>query len=173
MPYMTPKFTILARARSAGSSSPSGTPKMRRAVLACTSSPLSERLDQRRVLREVRHHAQLDLRVVGAHQQGARGRDEGPPDGAALRRAEGDVLQVGVARGEPPGGRHRLVEGGVHAPVGRPPTGGSATAGQRVEVGGLELGQRPVLEQELRERVLRGQFLEHALSRSRDSQYHA
>ena len=40
MPYITPKFTILARARSAGSSSPSATPKMRRAVLACTSAPL-------------------------------------------------------------------------------------------------------------------------------------
>ena len=112
----------------------------------------------------MRHHPQLDLRIVGAHQQVAVRRDEGPPDGAALRRAERDVLQVGVARGEPPRGRHRLVERGVHAAI-RPASGRYPIRhrGQRVEVGGLELAERPVFEQQLRERVLRGQLLEHAL----------
>ena len=52
----------------------SRTPKTCAAVAAWMSSSFDERLDQRGVLREVRHDAQLDLRVVGREQDRASGR---------------------------------------------------------------------------------------------------
>ena len=74
-----------------------------------------ERLEQARVLRDVRHDAQLDLRVIGRHDVAARRRDERLADAAPFRGADRDVLQVGVVAREPPGHRHRLPVVGVHA----------------------------------------------------------
>ena len=68
------------------------------------------------VPRQVRHDAQLDLRIVGRQQHVPRGRDEGLADAPALRRADRDVLQVRILRRQPAGRRHRLVIAGVHAP---------------------------------------------------------
>ena len=48
-------------------------------------------------------------------------------DLAALRGADGDVLQVRVAAAQPPGGGHRLVEVRVHAPVRGSTSRGSAS----------------------------------------------
>ena len=87
-------------------------------------------VEQERVLREVGHQAQLDLRVVGGHEQVAGRGDEGGANLAAERGADGDVLQVGVGRREPAGGGADLVEGGVHAAF------GVDQLRQRVEVGG-------------------------------------
>ena len=110
------------------------------------------------VAREVRHDAQLDLRVVRRDQARAGRRDEGLADAPALRRADGDVLQVGVVGGQAPGDRHGLRVRGVHA------------AGVRVDhlrqlvgVGGLELRDAAVLEQELGQRVVVGELGEHVL----------
>ena len=99
-------------------------------------------VEQQRVLREVRHQAQLDLRVVGGHEDVAGRGDEGGADLAADRGADGDVLQVGVGGGEASGGGADLVEGGVDAAF------GVGEVGKRVEVGALELGELAVLEDE-------------------------
>ena len=75
-------------------------------------------VEQQRVLREVRHEAELDLRVVGGHEQVAGRGDEGFADFAADFGADGDVLQVGVDAGEAAGGGADLVERGVDAAFG-------------------------------------------------------
>lgn len=68
-----------------------------------------------------------------------------------------DVLQVRVGAGEPPGGRRRLVEGGVDAARLR-----VDQVGQRVEVGVLQLGQLAPGLDLLDDRVLVADLLEHA-----------
>ena len=79
------------------------------------SSPLAERVDQRRVLGQVREHAELDLRVVGRDQHVARLGDERAADLAAELGADRDVLQVRIAAAQAAGRGDRLVEAGVHA----------------------------------------------------------
>ena len=75
-------------------------------------------VEQQGILREVGHQAELDLRVVGRHEQVAGRGDEGGADVAADSGADGDVLQVGVGAGEAAGGGADLVEGGVDAAFG-------------------------------------------------------
>ena len=98
-----------------------------------------EGLDQGLVAGEVGEHAQLDLGVVGRDQHKALRGDEGLADPPALGRADGDVLEVGVAAREPPRGRDRLVVGGVDPPRLRVHDGG-----QGVDVGRFELRDAPV-----------------------------
>ena len=64
-----------------------------------------EALAQRRHVGDMRQQPQLDLRIVGRHQQVPRLGDEGAADAAAFLGADRDVLQVGIVRGEPAGGR--------------------------------------------------------------------
>ena len=80
------------------------------------SSSLLERVDERLVARQVREHAQLDLRVVGGDQHVPAVGDERAPDLPAELGANRNVLQVGIAAAQPAGRRDRLVEAGVHAP---------------------------------------------------------
>ena len=123
----------------------------------------SEGPSHRLVTREVRQDAELDLRIVC--------RDE-PPAGLAgqkraanllpLGRAGGDVLQVGVARTQPPGGCDGLVERRVN------PAGGRLhERRQAVDIGALQLGILAVLEQLGGQRVHRREFLEHLGIRAR------
>ena len=72
-------------------------------------------LQQARIAGQVRHDAQLDLRIVGGDQRVARRRDEGLADAPALRGADRDVLQIRIRRGQPAGGGHRLVIRGMDA----------------------------------------------------------
>ena len=58
--------------------------------------------------------AQLDLAVVGAKQLPTLLGQEGLADLTAVGRADGDVLEVGIAAGEPSCGGHRLVEVGMY-----------------------------------------------------------
>ncbi len=103
------------------------------------------------------HEAQLDLRVVGGHEQVAGRGDEGGADLAAERGADGDVLQVGVGGREAAGGGADLVEGGVHAAF------GVDQVRQRVEVGGAELGELAVFEDERGDGVVLGELFEDVL----------
>ena len=121
-----------------------------------------EGLDEPRVARQVRHDAQLDLRVVRGDDPRARRRDERLADPAALGRAHRDVLQVGVGGGEPPRHRHGLRVVGVHAAGSR-----VHHARQLVGVGALELREPAVLEERLRERMVQRQLLQHLLVRGR------
>ena len=86
------------------------------------------------------HQAELDLRVVGRHEEVAGGRDEGGADVAADGSADGNVLEVGVGGGEAAGGGADLVEGGVDAAF------GVGELGERVEVGAFELLELAVLD---------------------------
>ena len=62
-----------------------------------------EGFEQACVVREVRHDAQFDLRIVGRDDAAALGGDEGGADAPAFLGAHRDVLQVGVAGSEPAG----------------------------------------------------------------------
>ena len=115
-----------------------------------------ERLDEGRVLREVGEHPQLDLRVVGRDEGAAVAGHERPPDLAAEGGADGDVLQVRVAAAEPARRRHCLVERGVHPARVRP-----RELGQRLDVGALQLLDRPPVEHEPRQLVLQGELFQH------------
>jgi hypothetical protein len=94
-----------------------------------------ERRDQVGVGGQVRHDPHLDLAVVGRQQAlVALPHHERLADAAPRLGADRDVLQVGVGRREPAGGRDQLVEGGVDAPVGadrlaQPLDGGAQPAG--------------------------------------------
>ena len=100
---------------------------------------------------------QFDLRIVGRQQRpallaGHEGRADLPP----RLGPHGDVLQVRIAGTEPARGRHHLVERGVH-PAGR----GMDHLRQGVDVGPLQLGVLPILDDLRRQRMLRGQLLQH------------
>ena len=73
----------------------------------------AEGLDQQRVAREVRQQAQFDLRIVGGEQDVAGFGDEGGANSRAEFGADGNVLQIGIGRGEAAGRRAGLVESGV------------------------------------------------------------
>ncbi len=108
------------------------------------------------VPRQVGHDAQLDLRVVGRDDHAARRRHERLADAPPFFGAHRDILQVRVGRGQPPRDGSRL------------PVGGMDPAGLRVDhlrqlvgIGGLELGQAAVVEQQFGQRVILGQLLQH------------
>ena len=71
---------------------------------------LDEGFDHVGVFAEVGHDAQLDLRVVGREEFATVVGDEGLADFLAVLVADGDVLQVRVARAEPARGGDGLVE---------------------------------------------------------------
>ncbi len=117
---------------------------------------LAEGAQQAFVLGQVGHDAQLDLRVVGRDDHAARRRDERFADAPPFFRAHRDVLQVRVGRGQPARDGGRL------------PVGGVDPAGLRIDhlrqlvgIGGLELGQAAEIEQQLGQRVVLGQLLQH------------
>ncbi len=89
-------------------------------------------------------HAQLDLRVIGGDEHRAFIGDEGFADLASHLRADRDVLQVRIGRGETPRRRHGLIERGVDAAV------GADDLRQRVDVGSLQFVQLAMLQDELR-----------------------
>ena len=118
--------------------------------------PPLERLDQGRLLREVREDPQLDLRVVGGHEAPPVLRDERLADAPAELGADRDVLEIRVRRRQPPRRRDQLVERGVDAP--RPRIDEHR---QRVGVRALELGELAVLEDLPGQRVPERQLLQH------------
>ncbi len=114
-----------------------------------------EGLEQALVLRQVRHDAQFDLRIVRRHDHRSRRRDEGFADAAAFRGAHRYVLQVRIVARQPPGHRHRLRVVGMHAARRR-----VHHLRQLVGVRGLEFCQPAVLEYQLRQRMIEREFLQ-------------
>ena len=125
--------------------------------LAMDVGALLEGLPEVDVAGDVGQDAQLDLAVVGRqqHEVIAAGH-EGAADAPPQLRADGDVLQVGVGRGEPPGGGDGLLERGVQAPGGR-----VDEDRQGLDVGGAELGVDAPVEQHGDHGVRRAELLEH------------
>ena len=101
----------------------------------------------RRVARQVREQAQLDLRIVRVHEHASGSRDECAPDFAAHLCAHGDVLQVRLAGGDAARRRGGLVKPGVDAAI--PP----GQAQQAVDVGAVQLGHLAVGEDFVDRRV--------------------
>ena len=116
-----------------------------------------ERIDQERLAAHVRQQPQLDLRIVGGDQHRiieepelrAVIGDERAPHAPPQLGADRDVLQVRIGRREAAGRRDRLVERRVDAPGAR-----IDLQRQRVDVGRLQLGQGPVLQDQVDDRVL-------------------
>ena len=97
-----------------------GTPMTSAAVAAWMSWPASNALMQALILGHMSQQAKLDLRIVGCKQHAlfieqacvrARVvRDDSFADVASDFRANGNVLQVGLAGRQAARSRHRLVE---------------------------------------------------------------
>ncbi len=113
-----------------------------------------ERFDQARVVREMREHPQLDLRVVGRQQPAAFVGDERTAHLPTIGCAHGDVLEIRVLARDATGRRVGLLEGGVDAPV---------VVNERrqcVGVRAAELLDLAVTQQVFDDRVLVGHLLE-------------
>ena len=105
----------LAERRWSAVTASSVAPNTSAAVAWWMSVIAGEGAQQACVAGQVRHDAQLDLRIVRRQQHVARRRDEGLADAPAFGRADRDVLQVRILRRQPAGRGHRLVIAGVHA----------------------------------------------------------
>src|SRR5438874_8913293 len=76
----------------------------------------AERIQERGILRHVRKHAKLDLRVVRGDKDAVRrAGNERAADAAAERCADRDVLEIRGAAREPSGGGDGLLKRGVNA----------------------------------------------------------
>ncbi len=109
--------------------------------------PRLERLNELVVTRQVRHDPHFNLAVVSGHESlVVLAHGERLADLATHLRADGDVLEVGVRRGQAPGRGHGLLEGRVDSPVVR--------HGLQQGLHGLtQLGDVAVLQQVAQERV--------------------
>ena len=117
---------------------------------------LIEGLQQARIPREMRHDAQFYLRVVGGHEFVAGLADKGLTDAPPGFSADGNVLQIRVNGRQAPGCRHGLLQTGVDATAAR-----VYLLRQFVGVGRFEFAQGAMIENEARQVVVRGQFLQH------------
>ena len=117
---------------------------------------VAESLDEHGVFRKVRHDAQLDLRVVRGQQYLSFLGDEGGANLAPQLAPYRNVLQIGIARTEPSGGRAGLRKASVQT------SGcGMNQFRKRVHVSRFELGNFAVFDDLSRKLMLRGQFLEN------------
>ena len=123
---------------------------------------MRECVEQAGVARKVRHDAQLDLRVVRRNQDMAWRRHEGLPDAASFRRADRDVLQVRVGRGQASCRRDGLVIRRVDAAGAR-----IDLFRQLVRVRGAQFRESAVLQDDARQFELVRQLLEHVFGRRR------
>ena len=107
------------------------------------------------IVRNMGKHTQLDLAVVRIYQHAARLGDEHLPDLRAQVRPDGDILQIWVCGGKPPGSRHQILEGGVNTPI------GANNLHQAVSIGALEFGQHPVVHNGRNNGVLVLELFQH------------
>ena len=105
---------------------------------------------------EVGEDSEFDLGVVGAEQCPAFLGEERFADATAVFRANGNVLQVGVAAAQAARRRYGLVEVGVDAAGFR-----FDELGQSIDVGALELAQDAVLQHEGNDGMVVFEFFEN------------
>ena len=110
------------------------------------------------------HDSQLNLRVVGRNNPGARGRHKGLTDFAALRGPHRNILQIGVRTCEAPGDGRCLTECRVN-----PAVGGICHQRELIRVGALEFRETPVVQNEFGQRIIKRQFSENFFVRRRRS----
>src|ERR1700756_4253649 len=102
------------------------------------ASPI--RVEQQRVLREVSHQAQLNLRIVGRHQHISRSRHERRPYLPPQSSADWNVLKIRIRAGEAPRRRPNLIEGSVN------PALSIGQLRQRVEIRRFELRKLTIFQ---------------------------
>ena len=73
----------------------------------------AEGLEQHAILREVGQNAELNLRVIGCQQHASLAGDKRGTNLHSQFGADGDILQIRIAAGEPSRGGHRLVKRSV------------------------------------------------------------
>ena len=96
----------------------------------------------------MRQQPQLDLRIIGGEQLRARRGRECGANLAAELGANGNVLKIGIDRGEAAGGRGRCLKGRVDARI------RIGQQRQRVDVVRFQLGEVAILEHQPRNLVL-------------------
>ena len=111
----------------------------------------------------MRHDAQLDLRVIGGDDHVSRRRHESLADAAALRRADRDVLQVRVLRGQ--AARSRRPPGGSRCARAR--CAGCICAGSLSVYVDLSFDEPAVLHDEAGQLELERKLFQHVLGRRR------
>src|SRR5688572_20906484 len=104
----------------------------------------------------MRENAELDLRVVRAHDAMTLGRDERRAHETPDLLANGDVLEVRIGRAEPPRRGDCLLEPRVDAPGLR-----VHRARKRLEVRPLQLVELAELEDDARKGMFVGELLEN------------
>ena len=143
---MMPKLIALARRRTSASMPSTGTPNISEAVIAWMSMPSAKACFSCGMSATWASTRSSIWRVVGRDELGARRRDEGGADLAALLGADRDVLQVRLGGGEPARRRRRQRIGGVH------PAGLRVhIARQRVGIGRFQLGELPPFDDPARQ----------------------
>ena len=112
---------------------------------------------QQRIAAEMREQPQLNLRVVGGKQLGARGGDESGANFAAELGADGNVLEIRIDGREPARGRGGGLERGVDARF------GIGEQRQSVDIIRFELGEMAVFEDQARNFVVLREQFQHIL----------
>jgi hypothetical protein len=102
---------------------------------------LPEGLQQHFILGEIGEDPQFDLRIVGRDDSPSLLRNEGLPNPVSFLGPDRDVLKVRVTGGEPAGGGHGLVIGGVNAARFR-----MNQFWEGIDIGGFEFGEISVTE---------------------------
>ena len=117
--------------------------------------PRAEGLNKRRVLAEVRHQTQLDLRIVGTEEGTAFVWYESLTDSTAFGGTDGDVLDVRITAREATGSSDGLIEGGVDLAI------GIDQFGQGLDIGAQELLHSSVVKDLPYDGMLIPKLLQH------------
>ena len=120
----------------------------------CPHPPRS--FQQSGITGNVRHDAQLDLRIIGRDDTVAGRCDKSFANTTAFGGAYRNVLQIGFVAGKPPRYGYSLSIIGMHAP-GR----GIHHARKLVRISGLQLGKTAIFEQDFCQRIILRKPLQH------------
>ena len=117
--------------------------------------PGAEALNHLLIPRHVGQEAELNLGVIRIHQNPSRPGNEHLPNLRPQLGAHRDVLEVGFRGGQPSGGGDGVLKAGVNPPV------PGNDLGQPFHIGGVELGQLAVLQNQVDNGVMGAEFLQH------------
>ena len=118
--------------------------------------PFREGGQQAFIPRQVRHNAQLDLRVVRRDNDVIFRRDKRLANTAPFFVTHRNVLQVWIGRRQTAGGGDRLMIGGMHAA-----RFGVNHQRQLIGIGRLQLRQPTILQNHFRQRIIERQLFQH------------
>ena len=112
-------------------------------------------INHRLIFRHGRQHPQFNLGIVRVHQSAPGGGDEKLAHFPPQIRANGNVLQIRLQRGDPPGAGLHLIKAGVYPPV------RINHFQQAIAVSAFQLSQCAIFHDFFHHRVGRAQTLQH------------